>query len=209
MATAQAVLTPTTDTTPAVVSIPAKELSGAQWVNRFPGSASLDDCTAPFKGNIKAFISALEAAGATVTINATLRPPERAYMFHWSHKIVKKDIDTSTIPDMAGVNINWTHPTKEASVAAAQAMVDGFGIGGQTATPALNSRHTQGAAIDMNVSWSGNLSIKNARGDVVEIKTTPRSGMNEELHEIGATYSVIKFNVPNLTDRPHWSDTGT
>jgi hypothetical protein len=213
MATAQAALTPITNTTPAVVSIPAAELSGAQWVTRFPTSALVSDCVAPFQANLTAFLAALKASGATVNIAATLRPAERAYLMHWCWKIVNAAANPQTIPSMQGVNIQWAHTdaagayAATASVNAARSMVNGYGMQDLGTPPALNSKHVQGLAVDMSISWTGNLSVADATGHAVAITTAPRSGMNTDLHTVGATYSVLKYTGSG-TDLPHWSDTG-
>jgi hypothetical protein len=207
-----AVLTPTADTTPAA-AVATNELSGAQWVARFPTSVLVADCVDPFKDGLTRFLAALEAAGAVVSIAATLRPPERAYLMHWSWMISKKDYDPQTVPAMNGVNIDWVHrDTKgkyaaDASKAAATAMVNGYGMQNLGTAPALNSRHTDGLAVDMSISWSGNLAIANADGTSTTIKTAPKSGMNTDLHAVGATYNVMKY-VGGDKDKPHWSSDG-
>ncbi len=80
-------------------------------------------------------------------------------------------------------------------------MVSGYGI---VYEPALTSRHTEGHAVDMSISWSGNLSITNASGATVVINTTPRTGMNAQLIQVGASYGVVKLQ----SDPPHWSNDG-
>lgn len=146
-------------------------------------------------------------AGATVTISATYRPLERAYLMHWSWRIVKQNRDPTTIPAMDGVQIEWDHGNNGASVGGAREMVNGYGIQNLNVPPSLTSRHAERRAIDMSISWSGTLSIENASGTVVEITTTPRTGMNARLHEVGRTYGAIKF-VGGENDRPHWSTDG-
>jgi hypothetical protein len=183
------------------------ELSGGQWVARFPGSADIADCRDPFKSRLARFVAALRAAGAAVTINATFRPVQRAYLMHWCWMIVKQDADTQAIPAMSGVNIVWTHPTVQASKAAAREMVTGYGIASLGTPPALSSKHTVGLAVDMSISWSGTLNIANEAGQVTAIISSPRSGMNGELADVGASFGVIKYNGSGV-DRPHWSDTG-
>ena len=207
MATAQAALTPVANTAPAVVSIPAKELSGAAWVDRFPGKKDIDSCEGEFKSNITAFKAALDEAKADVKINATYRPPERAYMMHWSWEIVNNAADPKSIPSMEGVNINWDHSDNQKSIKAAKEMVNGFEIGTLKTAPALDSRHTHREAIDMIISWTGDLVIKNKDGTAVTIKSDPKTGMNTDLKAVGETYSVKKF-VGGDKDIPHWSSTG-
>ncbi len=187
------------------------EPSGRQWVSRFPTSVSTSDLTDPFRESVNLFIKALRNAGAAVHINATKRPPERAYLMHWSWKIVHGTTPDS-IPE-GPVDIDWAHydsagnPDLHAAREAAQDMVNGYGLQRLRVAPALRSRHIEGKAIDMNISWSGSLSIKNAAGESITIQSTPRDGMNPELAKIGAGYGVKKF-IGGAADRPHWSSDG-
>jgi hypothetical protein len=189
------------------------ELSGAQWVRRFPGSSSLRDLRLPFRDNVEAFVEALRAAGATVSISATYRPPKRAYLMHWSWRIAKRDLDPATVPAMDGVDIKWMHDgsdgtySRTVSVAAARLMVNGMNMQSLGVAPALQSRHTLGYGIDMNIRWTGTLVIRDARDNTVRIETLPRTGMNRQLHQVSATYGVIKYNRAGR-DEPHWSDNG-
>jgi D-alanyl-D-alanine dipeptidase len=177
------------------------ELSGPQWCARFPGSDSTDDLIPAFRKSVNNFVEALKAAGATVTVSATLRPPERAYLMHWCWMIATTGQDPAKIPAMPGVNIRWAHPTLADSKAAARAMKTKYGM---AHVAALNSRHTQGKAIDMTIRWTGDLVIKNAVGKTKTITSTPRTGSNADLIAVGATYGVIKL----ITDPPHWSTDG-
>lgn len=185
--------------------------SGPQWVAQFPGSNSVADLQPDFRDKVKAFISRLTDSGATVSIAATFRPPERAYLMHWCSAIAgfinKKTGKMVIVPaanatPMAGVDIDWTHGgDAQAAKTAAQQMVAGYGI----AYPAaLVSRHTQRRAIDMNVTWTGTLNIADFNGAAHAIASMPRSGSNAELIAVGKTFGVIKL----LSDPPHWSDDG-
>lgn len=203
----RATLTPTNDTVPAVARIPERELSGADWCARFAGSSSTDDLDGDFKTGTKSFISALKQAGASVSIAATYRPPERAYLMHWSWMIANGKTEAANVPAKAGVNINWDHGSAEASKVAAKAMVAEYGMSGLKVAPALSSRHTERKAIDMTISWKKDLVIAGADGNEVTIKTEPRGGMNEDLHTVGAGYGVIKFWKGDA-DKPHWSTDG-
>lgn len=190
-----------------------KELSGKAWTTRFAGSNSLGDLKMPFRDQVQAFIDALRRANATVKIAATFRPPERAYLMHWSWRIVKQGFDPSKVPSIPGVDIQWVHTgtdgkySREASVAAANEMVEGFEIKDLGVAPALSSRHTNGFGIDMRISWIGHLSIVDADGNTVEIVHWPHSGLNPTLQQVGASYGVIKYNRRGRDD-PHWSDNG-
>ena len=213
MMTAQQNLTPVANQTPAVVNVPTKELSGAQWVSRFPTSSDTADLVSPFKDDLNSFIAALRAAGVSVTVSATYRPPERAYLMHWCYKIARDNYDSRTVPDMAGVNIQWDHIAADGSysstgsIQSAQDMVNGYSMQNLHTPPALNSRHTLRLAVDMSISWTGNLTINKADGSTVTITTEPRTGMNTDLAAVGASYGVIKF-VGGSADKPHWSDNG-
>lgn len=213
MTIAQHLLTPSSDQTPVTVEIPTKQLSGALWVSKFPTSTRLDEMNSAFAISVASFLSALNAAGASVAISATLRPANRAFLMHWAWKIVNADADPLTIPEREGVDIQWGHLNekgdycREKSVAAATAMVNGYGMGNLRVAPALTSRHIEGKAIDMTISWTGTLSIKDAMGRTVDISTHPKTGMNEDLHAVGATYRVIKFKGGDK-DKPHWSTDG-
>jgi hypothetical protein len=188
--------------------MPAKTLSGAGWVARFPTSTSTTDLVEPFKTNVASFIAAMQGAGATVSIGATLRPKQRAYLMHWSFRIAKQGYDPAKVPAMTGVDIEWVHRNLaghvdlKASRSAASDMVSGYGI---VYRPALSSRHTEGKAIDMTIVWSAaELKITPPKGTAVSIKSKPRDGGNTELHKVGKSFGVIK----HVSDPPHWSSDG-
>ena len=131
MATAQASAAPVAGITtlPSGPDSAAREPSGVAWVTRFPTSAQVADCVQPFRANLTAFIAALRAAGAAVSVAATLRPVQRAYLMHWCWPIVKAKVDPRSVPTLDGVAIAWAHDDARgdydaaASLAAAQAMV--------------------------------------------------------------------------------------
>ena len=155
---------------------------GPQWVALFPTSTSLDDLVSPFRENCKAFIAALQEQGATVTISATLRPPERCYLMHWSWKIAKEGQNPATVPPLDGVDIDWTCSGGTlASVSACSQMVAKYGI---VYEPALASLHSEGLAIDMT------------------ILNPPVQG--QALWDMGKSFGVIKL----ISDPVHWSQTG-
>lgn len=185
-----------------------KTLSGPLWVSKFPNSTSIDDLDDDFKAKVKKFTAALNAAGSAVTINATLRPEERAFLMHWSYKVAKENYDPEKVEEMAGVDIDWVHldakgnKSTDASKLGAKQMVDGYGI---VYAPVHPSRHSEGKAIDMDISWTSvELKIKDATGKDVTIKTGDKDGSNPELHKVGKSYGVIKL----LSDPPHWSTDG-
>lgn len=188
-------------------------LSGVEWTTRYPGSSSLNDLRFPFRGYVEAFTAAMRSAKARVTIAATFRPTQRAYLMHWSWRIANMKADAQRIPPMAGVEIRWDHTdtsgrySSAASIAAAKAMVIGFQMQRLRVSPSLNSRHTAGFGLDMTICWNGTLKINDATGHTVEIDTLPRSGMNKALQRVAETYGVIKYCGTGV-DQPHWSDNG-
>lgn len=180
------------------------ELSGPQWCPRFPTSKSVSDLIPPFRGNVMAFITALEDEGTTVTIDATYRPPERAWLMHWAFQIGNCHQDPEYVPSVPGIAIDWTHQGDlAAAVAAAKAMVASYGI---VYAPALQSRHTQRRAIDMKIAWEGTISVRAQNGVIVQCNGlgTPRDGTNPAIVSVARSYSVIKL----IGDPVHFSDDG-
>jgi peptidoglycan hydrolase-like protein with peptidoglycan-binding domain len=173
-------------------------LSGPQWVKQFPTSKSLEDLAFPFRNAAKNFAKALKDAGANVEITATYRPAARAFLMHYCVKVADEDIDASDVPDYPGIEIDWQHYTDAISVQSAQDMADAYDI---AFPPVLNSRHTQGLAVDWIIDWKDTLTIKDANGKVYKLGS-PRNGYdNQQLWAVGATYGVYKLSV----DAPHWS----
>lgn len=182
-------------------------LSGPAWVQQFPTSRSVDDLVEPFRSKVRSFLAALSDSGATVRIADTLRPPQRVYLMYWSFAIAHDSQNPAKVPLLDGVDIQWVHtdpagnPDPAASKSAAAQMVAGY----QTVfRPALTSRHTQGLAIDMSISWQGQLTVRDATGNPVAITSSPGNGGNADLWKVGATYGVIKLP----SDPPHWSSDG-
>ena len=180
-------------------------LSGAAWWHanqaNFPNSAKLADLNPPFRDRAIAFIDALKAAGASVSVTSTLRHPIRAYLMHYSWTVAKGIDAPGSVPAKAGCPIVWDHGNLARSRAGAQEMVDKFGM---AFIAALTSRHIEGHAVDMNIGWSGTLSIKDASG-ATHALGAPRNGKdNGGLHAVGTSYGVHKLS----TDPPHWSIDG-
>lgn len=177
----------------------AKQLSGPDWVHQFPTSTKIEDLESPFKDCVARFIGALEAAGATVRIAATRRPQERAYLMHYAFQISQGG-NPADVPALTGVAIEWVHPTPKDSLEAARRMTAAYDI---VYAPTLLSRHVQGQAIDMTITWSAPLHVIDAFGKTTELDF-PRNGGHRLLWPVGATYGVVK----NVRDAPHWSVDG-
>jgi len=149
----------------------------------------------------------MKTAGASVTISSTRRPAERAYLMHFAWRVHKETLNPQNVPAKPGVDIEWIHRTASGAVdlrasrKAATAMVKGYHIAFQ---PALKSRHVEGRAIDMTISWTGKLSIRTQSGTVTTISSTPRNGFNTDLRRVGKSFGVTK----HPTDPPHWSTDG-
>jgi len=155
-----------------------------------------------------------------VQINATFRPAQRAYMMHYSWLITRNQIDPVHVPayqpignQQTPVDIQWVHrdrsgrPDIAASMRAALEMVNGFQIANLHVAPALDSNHVHGRAIDMTISWVGNMEIVDNLNQTVLINTLPRNGTNRRLIELGATYQVYHLRHVSA-DPPHWSYNG-
>lgn len=184
-----------------------KRLSGVSWTPHFSNSNDISTLTDGFRQKAERFVSALRDAGASVNISSTLRPPKRAYLMHYSWEISKNKLNPASVPHREGVDIEWVHKNANGSIdialsrSAANDMVDSYKI---VHRPSLTSRHTEGKAIDMTISWKGDLHIRKANGEMITIKGGPKNGSNPDLIKVGAAYGVIKLK----SDPPHWSNDG-
>jgi hypothetical protein len=197
------------------------EPSGPAWGNRFKESTAIKDLANPFRGSVTRFLAAMASAGIHEHTIDTLRPYERAYMYHYSWLIAKGKIDPRDVPafvpkaGQSPVNICWVHASSPgvadipASVAAAKQMVAAFHLAPQlTQAPPLESLHTKGLAIDMTTTWTGqSITIRDAHGHDITINTAPHNGTNSQLIAVGATYGVIHLE-PAGNDPNHWSVNG-
>jgi hypothetical protein len=189
-----------------------KTNSGKSWVDwaniHAKNSENVDGLTEPFKSNAKAFIKALETAGAKVKVRATTRDAKRAYLFHWSWLIALDKSKPSAATAKTGVDIEWDHGDAAKSKAGAKEMVAGFGLAvppKSNVAPALKSNHIAGNAIDMDVTWTGELKVKKKDGTIVSVPFFTNPNLNVKLHAVGESYGVKKLK----TDAPHWSHNGS
>jgi len=65
------------------------------------------------------------------------------------------------------------------------------------------SEHTLGTAIDMSITWRGDIRVLGGDGQEYHIGQ-PWNDQNHVLWQVGATYGVYKL----ASDRPHWSIDG-
>lgn len=185
--------------------------SGIYWVtwanSHAKNSERLDDLAEPFKSNAKAFIAALETAGAKVKVSATRRHENRAYLFHWAWLIGLGKEMPSAATAKVGIDIRWDHGDLKKSQAGAMEMVQGFGLDvppKSQVAPALRSNHIAGKAVDMAITWTGKIAVAKKDGKKVDLTYLTEVNGNKKLHEVGASYGVKK----HLTDAPHWSVDG-
>ena len=182
----------------------AATLSGAAWWQanqaKFSNSVDLADLDASFRSKATAFIDALRQAGAKVDVRSTRRHKTRAHLMHYSWKVAKGAIKATDVPAVPDCAIVWDHGSEASSRQGAQEMVDEIGVVFQ---PSLFSQHIPGLAVDLTITWSGAISVKDAAGAAVAL-SSPNDGSNPALHKVGASYGVIKLP----SDPPHWSVDG-
>ena len=178
------------------------------WANQnATASDKVDDLSEPFRSNVKAFIAALEKAGAKTEVTETRRSAKRAYLFHWCWKIALGKCKPSEATAMPGVDIQWDHGSEAASKKGAREMIDGFGLAvppNSVVAPATTSNHIEGKAVDMNVAWTGTIKVQDKTGKDISITFMSDPNANKPLHAVGATYGVEKLT----SDAPHWSVDG-
>lgn len=184
-------------------------LSGASWCAQYPTGTTIAELTdATFQANVQAFHDAMVAAATpanalNISINATYRPPQRAHLMHYSYKVhngTTSPADANAASSAAGIHINWDHGDPATSRARAGEMVATYGI---AYAPALQSRHTEGRAIDWTITWSGSLMIAK-KGETTPLDCTGNGTTSANLHAVGASYGVHKL----ASDPPHWSTDG-
>jgi len=185
----------------------SNSLTGREWAERFPTSKELSDLDSNFAARVRRYLEALRKAGAKVEILATKRPKERTYLMHWAWQIARGGYDPRKIPPMPRLNIEWWRGESARSKIAAQEILDALGIEGLREPPALISHHNEGKAIDLRISWAGDLTIKDGRGVARVIASMPRDETNKDLIAVGMSYGVFHA-VEVEKEKVHWSVDG-
>lgn len=201
------------------VEINNLRLSGKEWVKEYKDKASIEDLSSPFKENVKDFLKAIDEAKKktpkakiTYHISSTRRPYKRAVLMHYCHKVAHNKISPQQAQietQKENIPINWIHTdssgkySEKISRAKALEMKNAYGMRDKAS---LTSNHILGKAIDMTITWTKNIDIKDKTGKAYTL--TPNNGAKcKELQDIGATYGVYKL-VKNPPDDPHWSFNG-
>ena len=201
------------------VEINNLRLSGKEWVKKKKKKEGqseeslLNDLESNFKNNVVTFINVLRNSGASVVVTSTRRSKKRATLMHYAWRIgVSKDITPQQAQietQKENIPINWIHTdssgkySEEISREKALEMKNAYGMRDKAS---LTSNHILGKAVDMTITWTKDIEIKDKTGK--EYTLTPNDGAKcKELHDIGATYGVHKL-VKNPPDDPHWSFNG-
>jgi phosphatidylserine/phosphatidylglycerophosphate/cardiolipin synthase-like enzyme len=180
------------------ISLTVVENSGPHWCDRFPPKTEVDELKEPFLSNVRNFLDAVEVAGLVPTIHSTYSPPERAYLMATAFGI-SKGADPQKIKEKhPNVRISWVHldaggqPDLVVSRQAAADMVAAYDI--DIADAVYPSKHSHGAAIDMEIAVTNPVWIKNKSKRTIRIKT------QQQLTAVARTYGVIRQGSSN-----HWS----
>ncbi|MBA2372638.1 MAG: hypothetical protein H0V74_00345 [Chloroflexi bacterium] len=203
----------------------AQRLSGPHWKaiadQRWGGATpKVNELESSFASDLQMFVDMLAANGITHEFTSGLRPPERAYLFHWCVKVWKGKVAPRDVPAMPGVDIIWDHGNDAKSRKAAEELADEFDLVG---VAALKSNHSAGTAMDMTFDFKGNK--KNEITYQLDGKTVTRkikvydeartrqnnrgkviSGiLKRELTKAGADFGVKRAVDDDIV---HWSRTG-
>ncbi len=119
--------------------------------------------------------------------------------------MAKRKLSPLKVPTFAGskkhppAGICWVHATahgasKPASISAAGKLAAALGVASMPNAPLLTSVPTKGESVVMSTTWTrAKITIHNASGHAVVIRSGPRTGLNAKLITVGATYGVIHF----------------
>jgi hypothetical protein len=170
------------------------------WTNSTDFSA-LDPSWGP---RAQAFVEGLRAAGAQVHVTAGLRHPNRAFLMHYAWGVAQGQYTPSQANEACrgcGINIEWDHGATEATRAAAQALVDAFGLVHQAS---IKSNHISGLAIDMEISDLPASITMNGQTYATQCGASGEAAARS-VAPIGRTMGVIWFGPGDVV---HWSHDG-
>jgi hypothetical protein len=183
--------------------------SGAEWVgianaNGWTNSTAFSALAPSWGPSAQAFVEGLRVAGAEVHVTAGLRHPNRAFLMHYAWGVARSQYTPAQANAACrgrGIHIEWDHGATAASRAAAQALVDAFGLVHQAS---ITSNHIHGLAIDMEISNLPPRITMNGR-----TYTTLRDASGEaaarSVAPIGRAMGVNWFGPGDIV---HWSHDG-
>lgn len=185
----------------------SSQLSGETWWRanqaKYQNRRGLEYLEGSFKENATRFVSAMRKAGATISIGSTLRHKTRAHLMHYSWQLSKGNVRAADVPSLSGLSIEWDHSDESASRKAAGKMKQLFNM---AYNASLTSNHIRGHAVDMTITWKGDLTVEiPGRVEAEVIRSSPRNGAgNRQLHQLGREFGLKKL----VKDAPHWSHNG-
>jgi hypothetical protein len=182
-------------------------LSGAAWWQRnrtsHPESSSLSSLSESFRPKAETFLAALTAAGAKTHLSACFRSRSKGWLMHYSWQVAMGAVAPEDVPyDPEIPNIVWDHGDLARSRSGATEMKNIFHLAFKPKRD--GSLHYAGNAIDVTISWTGTIKVKNQAGVEIDVSGPCDGASNTTLHAIGASYGVHKL----VGDAPHWSSTG-
>jgi hypothetical protein len=182
----------------------AKRLSGKHWQKiadeKWSDPLSKDKLSDDFKPKVTAFLKMLTDNGIKHEVTASLRPPQRSYLFHYCLEIASgREKDPKNVPKETGVDINWDHGDLAKSKAAAEELATAFGLSA-TGVAAHPSNHNKGDAIDLKFDFSKNTKDgKNALAYMLDGKDVKREIQIDDEATIGKKAS--DKTIANIEDR--------
>jgi hypothetical protein len=201
---------------------------GPDWAARYENPetedgrlASLAKKNPRLHKKVKLLTDQLKKQGADVFVDSTVRAPERGYLM-WGAFLLKSASSDKQLKERTAllnklnkewkrnVSIQWRHPDGfEATVAAATAMADTYGVVYATKGGAKKSSHYEGEAVDFTVVGLPRTvelvapNKKKARFDLSAAGETRDLSLSPELIE----WVEKNFRLRKLkSDYPHWND---
>jgi hypothetical protein len=177
-----------------------------------------------FSERIAALLAALREAGARVSLNSTLRSPERGYLMWGAFLLgqarsadaleaIADMLDDRNVRWKRNVAITWRHPNGWlATQGAARAMAETYQVAYATESGARASDHYTGRAVDFEaIALPRRLELRGLDGRVQRFDLSD----SHEARDLSLTPQLIDFvehayGLEKLSaDYPHWVDSRT
>lgn len=183
--------------------------SGANWVriadqNGWSNTTAFSALDASWGPRAEAFVTGLRSAGAQVRVTAGLRHPNRAFLMHYAWGVAHGQYTPAQANAACrgrGIEIEWDHGAQAASRAAAQALVNAFGLVRQAS---ITSNHIRGLAMDIDISGLPASITMNGKTYTTQ-RGASGSAAAASVAPIGRDMGVIWFGGG---DYVHWSQNG-